>query len=45
MAGLVLTTECLVTEIPVVKDEREIQDEFDAAGMNAGMSQPGQGGF
>ena len=44
VAGLVLTTECLVTEIPVVKDERAIQDEFDAAGMNAGMADPGAGG-
>jgi len=41
VAGLVLTTECLVTEIPVVKTEREMQDEFDAAGMNAGMAGAG----
>lgn len=41
VAGLVLTTECLVTEIPVVKSEREMQDEFDAAGMNAGMAGAG----
>ena len=38
VAGLVLTTECLVTEIPVEKTDREIQDEFDSAGMNAGMA-------
>ncbi|GMH79673.1 hypothetical protein TrST_g7904 [Triparma strigata] len=38
VAGLVLTTECLVTEIPVEKTDREIQDEFDSAGMNAGMT-------
>ncbi|GMH52871.1 hypothetical protein TrRE_jg2500, partial [Triparma retinervis] len=28
VAGLVLTTECLVTEIPVVKTERMVQDDF-----------------
>jgi chaperonin GroEL len=38
VAGLVLTTECLVTEIPIIKTERMVQDEFDAAGMNAGMA-------
>jgi len=34
IAGLVLTTECLVTEIPVTKSNRDIQDEFDSSGMS-----------
>jgi len=37
VAGLVLTTECLVTEIPVVMTEEEKQALFDAQGMAAGM--------
>ncbi len=37
VAGLVLTTECLVTEIPVYMSEEEKQAMFDAQGMAAGM--------
>lgn len=37
VAGLVLTTECLVTEIPVHMTEAEQQAMFDAQGMGAGM--------
>merc|ERR1711862_383248 len=37
IAGLVLTTECLVTEIPIILTEEEKQAQFDAAGMGAGM--------
>lgn len=37
VAGLVLTTECLVTEIPVNMSEAEKQAMFDAEGMGAGM--------
>lgn len=37
IAGLVLTTECLVTEIPVKKSDADIQAEFDSAGMNTGI--------
>lgn len=37
VAGLVLTTECLVTEIPVFMSEEEKQALFDAQGMAAGM--------
>jgi len=37
VAGLVLTTECLVTEIPVYLTEEEKQAIFDAEGMSAGM--------
>ena len=41
VAGLVLTTECLVTEIPKEISEEERQAMFDAQGMSAGM--PGGG--
>jgi chaperonin GroEL len=37
VAGLVLTTECLVTEIPVFETEEELQRRFDAEGMGMGM--------
>jgi chaperonin GroEL len=37
VAGLVLTTECLVTEIPVELSEADKQAIFDAQGMGAGM--------
>lgn len=37
VAGLVLTTECLVTEIPVILSDEEKQAMFDAQGMAAGM--------
>jgi len=37
IAGLVLTTECLVTEIPKEISEEEKQRMFDAQGMGAGM--------
>lgn len=37
VAGLVLTTECLVTEIPKELSDAEMQALFDAQGMNAGM--------
>jgi len=37
VAGLVLTTECLITEIPKQLTEAEEQAMFDAQGMNAGM--------
>merc|ERR1712127_207073 len=33
LAGLVLTTECLVTEIPIIETEDDIQKRFDAEGM------------
>merc|ERR1711935_1058900 len=43
VAGLVLTTECLVTEIPLKMSEEEKQRMFDqqnmAAGMGPGMTQ------
>lgn len=45
IAGLVLTTECLVTEIPVEKTEADQQAEFDAQGMNAGMAGGMPGGM
>ena len=41
VAGLVLTTECLVTEIPVELTEAEKQAIFDAEGMGAGMGMQG----
>lgn len=41
VAGLVLTTECLVTEIPVEMTEAEKQAIFDAQGMGAGMGMQG----
>jgi len=37
VAGLVLTTECLVTEIPQQLSEAEKQAMFDQSGMGAGM--------
>uniref|UniRef100_A0A7S2EK38 Uncharacterized protein n=1 Tax=Trieres chinensis TaxID=1514140 RepID=A0A7S2EK38_TRICV len=37
VAGLVLTTECLVTEIPQELTEEQKQQMFDAGGMGAGM--------
>eukprot|EP00588_Corethron_pennatum_P003029 CAMPEP_0194296030 /NCGR_PEP_ID=MMETSP0169-20130528/54993_1 /TAXON_ID=218684 /ORGANISM="Corethron pennatum, Strain L29A3" /LENGTH=593 /DNA_ID=CAMNT_0039045363 /DNA_START=204 /DNA_END=1985 /DNA_ORIENTATION=- len=37
IAGLVLTTECLVTEIPVFQSEEDKQRQFDAEGMNTGI--------
>ncbi|KAL3795816.1 hypothetical protein ACHAW5_004766 [Stephanodiscus triporus] len=37
VAGLVLTTECLVTEIPVFETEEDMQRRFDAEGMGMGM--------
>jgi len=37
VAGLVLTTECLVTEIPYEMSEAEKQALFDAQGMGSGM--------
>jgi chaperonin GroEL len=36
VAGLVLTTECLVTEIPVFVSEDEMQRRFDSEGMGMG---------
>lgn len=41
VAGLVLTTECLVTEIPVFESEEDMQRRFDAEGMGAGMGMQG----
>jgi chaperonin GroEL len=38
VAGLVLTTECLVTEIPIEMTEAEKQAMFDSEGMGAGMT-------
>eukprot|EP00527_Entomoneis_sp_CCMP2396_P002718 CAMPEP_0198144770 /NCGR_PEP_ID=MMETSP1443-20131203/18526_1 /TAXON_ID=186043 /ORGANISM="Entomoneis sp., Strain CCMP2396" /LENGTH=587 /DNA_ID=CAMNT_0043808231 /DNA_START=60 /DNA_END=1820 /DNA_ORIENTATION=+ len=37
VAGLVLTTECLVTEIPISLSEEEKQQLFDQQNMSAGM--------
>merc|ERR1712157_54763 len=37
VAGLVLTTECLVTEIPIEMTEEEKQKLFDQQAMGAGM--------
>jgi chaperonin GroEL len=37
VAGLVLTTECLVTEIPVELSEEDRQRMFDQQAMGAGM--------
>lgn len=37
VAGLVLTTECLVTEIPVILSEEQRQAMFDQSAMAAGM--------
>ena len=41
VAGLVLTTECLVTEIPVMETEDDMQRRFDSEGMGAGMGMQG----
>jgi len=43
VAGLVLTTECLVTEIPIEMTEEEKQRLFDQQAMGAGMG-PGIAG-
>ena len=37
VAGLVLTTECLVTEIPIEMSEEMKQQLFDQQAMGAGM--------
>ena len=37
VAGLVLTTECLVTEIPIEMSEEDKQRLFDQQAMAAGM--------
>lgn len=37
VAGMVLTTECLVTEIAVQLTDEEMQAQFDTSGMAAGM--------
>ena len=37
VAGLVLTTECLVTEIPVFMSDDDLQRQFDSEGMGMGM--------
>jgi len=37
VAGLVLTTECLVTEIPIEYSEEDRQRMFDEQNMSAGM--------
>jgi chaperonin GroEL len=37
VAGLVLTTECLVTEIPVIMTDEQKQAMFDQSAMAAGM--------
>ena len=42
VAGLVLTTECLVTEIPISLSEEDKQRMFDQQNMAAGMG-PGIG--
>jgi chaperonin GroEL len=39
VAGLVLTTECLVTEIPISMTEEDKQRMFDQQNMSAGMGQ------
>ena len=44
VAGLVLTTECLVTEIPIQMSEEDKQRMFDQQNMAAGMG-PGIGGY
>lgn len=44
VAGLVLTTECLVTEIPVEMSDEDKQRMFDQQSMGAGMG-PGIGGY
>ena len=37
VAGLVLTSECLVTEIPIKMSEEQRQAMFDQQSMGAGM--------
>jgi chaperonin GroEL len=37
VAGMVLTTECLVTEIPINMSDEEMQKMFDQQNMSAGM--------
>jgi chaperonin GroEL len=37
VAGMVLTTECLVTEIPIEMTEEQKQAAFDTQSMSAGM--------
>ena len=37
VAGLVLTTECLVTEIPVFMSDEDMQRQFDSEGTGMGM--------
>lgn len=37
VAGMVLTTECLVTEIPVMMTDEDKQAMFDRQNMAAGM--------
>lgn len=44
IAGLVLTTECLVTDIPVEMTDEDKQRMFDQQNMAAGMG-PGIGGY
>jgi chaperonin GroEL len=44
VAGLVLTTECLVTEIPIDLSDEDRQRMFDQQAMGAGMG-PGIGGY
>lgn len=44
VAGMVLTTECLVTEIPISMSEQDKQAMFDQQNMAAGMG-PGIGGY
>jgi chaperonin GroEL len=39
VAGMVLTTECLVTEIPISMSEEDKQRMFDQSAMGAGMQQ------
>jgi len=39
VAGMVLTTECLVTEIPISLSEEDKQKMFDQSAMGAGMQQ------
>lgn len=45
VAGMVLTTECLVTEIPVVMTEEQKQAAYDAMGTSGGMPGMGQMGM
>jgi len=45
VAGMVLTTECLVTEIPVVITDEMKQAQYDAMGTSGGMPGMGQMGM